>query len=117
MTDNSQIQIHSYRDSSIATIGELLKDQDSPDKSENKLNKNNHIPNQSVIKIGKDHVIGLSHIDQKTPSTYSLICKSLAGGYILTLDASEVQNVLQNNHGLKQEFDEYIAEEKRKIFG
>ena len=75
-------------------------------KNQNKLQSENI----SVMKVGKDHVIGMSHIYTQS-CNYSLLCTSLLGGYILCIPMEDLNNIIHNDRKLQQEMKDYAVQE------
>lgn len=54
------------------------------------------------MKLGKDHIIGLSPLYRKRVSNYSLLCSSLHGGYALMVPMDDLEAILQSDERLDQ---------------
>lgn len=65
----------------------------------------------AVMKIEKDHVVGISHVFSNI-SNFSLICRSITGGYVLCIPKDDLNIIINNDSNLEQEMKNYAVQEQ-----
>lgn len=107
----------STRESSLINISDYLKEWNCSSQIHRGQSQRQSIQSpmrnnmQRLMKLTKDHVIGLSQIYCNRVSSYSLMCNSIHGGYVLAIPINDVEKVLNMDDEINAEFNNYAIEE------